>query len=269
VGGPVTLDVLDAQGVVIRSYSSDDPVIEPDPALNPEAYDQICRNDPSAPDCNQPLYWPAPQMVLSTQRGMHRFSWDLRFDPVIGEEPRAASSTGAVPGHTYPSVNAPWAPAGEYTVRLTVNGRSWDQPLSLRLDPRVQTPAADLARLADLSREMYDGAVALQAAYDDARALMDRLSSRNDADARALREDLEALAPEERGGGGGFRFFRASPSGPPTLNGVSRTMLSAAMGMQDADVAPTEREVAACAEARRQYEDVMARWEAVRARAGG
>jgi hypothetical protein len=37
-------------------------------------------------------------------------------------------------------------------------------------------------------------------------------------------------------------------------------MMAAAMAMQGADVAPTAREVAACADARRQGADVMARW---------
>jgi hypothetical protein len=46
-------------------------------------------------------------------------------------------------------------------------------------------------------------------------------------------------------------------------------MLAAAMAMQAADVAPTAREVAACAEARRQFTDVMARWTAIRTAAGG
>ncbi len=195
--GPVGLDILDANGTVVRSYSSDDPVLVPDPALDPEGYDRICQQDPTAPNCRVPLYWPAPQMVLSTRRGMHRFTWELRFDP-IGEEPRAASGTGAVPHHTYPTVEAPWAPPGEYTVRLTVNGRTYTQPLSLRLDPRVRTPAADLARLATLSREMYDGAVAAHAAYEEARALVARLDAAGGASAAALKERVEALAPAPR-----------------------------------------------------------------------
>ena len=37
-------------------------------------------------------------------------------------------------------------------------------------------------------------------------------------------------------------------------------MMAAAMAMQGADVAPTGREVAACAAARRQSAEVMARW---------
>ena len=259
--GPVTLEILDAVGKVVRSLSSDDPVLDPDPALDPEAYDRICQRDPTAPNCRVPLYWPAPQMVLSTRKGMHRFSWDLRFDP-LGDEPREASgATGAVPGRTYPRVDAPWAPPGEYTVRLTVNGRRFTQPLSLRLDPRVTTSAEDLARLASLSREMYDGAVAANTAYAQARALVAALDAAGSADAKA---EVEALAPALRQRGVGRFVGVAEPDAAPTLEGVSRAMMSAAMAMQDADVAPTRRQIAACDEARAQYQDVMRRWQTLR-----
>jgi photosystem II stability/assembly factor-like uncharacterized protein len=264
VAGPVTLEILDASSTVIRSLSSDDPVLTPDPALDPDGYDQICRRDPTAPNCRVPLYWPAPQMVLATDRGMHRVRWDLHFEP-LGDEPRAGGgATGAVPGHTYPNVQAPWAPPGEYTVRLTVAGRQFTRPLTLRLDPRVQTPAADLERLASLSRDMYDRAVEADAAYREARALVARLDGAGRAGVRA---EIEALAPEPQPSA--FGRFGGGPSGPPTLNGASQALISAAMAMQEAEVAPTARQIAACDAARAQFEDVMAQWAALSARAAG
>ena len=55
---------------------------------------------------------------------MHRFSWDLKFDPVspvdlvpAGDE----EATGAVPGRTYPNYNVPWVPPGTYTAYLLVD----------------------------------------------------------------------------------------------------------------------------------------------------
>jgi hypothetical protein len=257
--GPVLLDVLDGSGKVIRSYSSDDPVLTPDPALDPEGYDKICQENPSAPNCRVPLYWPAPQMVLSTQAGMHRFSWDLHFDP-IGPEPRAAGGEGAVPGHTYPTIDAPWAPAGQYTVRLTANGRTYTQPLTLVLDPRVTTPAADLTRVAQLSREMYDDAVAAHAAYESARGLVKALEAAGGQDAVAFEMQVEAVAPAPPARSSGF-FRRPAASGPPTLNGVSDELMDAAMAMQQAEVAATAREVQACDEARTRSRDVMGRWQ--------
>ncbi len=266
VTGPVTLDIVDARGTLVRSLSSDDPVLKPDPALDPEGYDRICRVNPTAPNCRVPLYWPAPQMVLSTKKGMHRFSWDLHFEP-IGEEPRAATGTGAVPGRTYPSVESPWAPPGEYTARLTVAGRPYSQPLSLRLDPRVKTSPADLNRAATLSWEMYDGAIAANGAYEAARALVAKLDASGAVDA-ALKAEVEALAPRPRPAGSGRFGGGGAPAGPPTLNGASQTLMSAAMAMQEAETAPTARQIAACDAARAQLKDVMQRWNALRTRSG-
>ena len=78
-------------------------------------------------------------------------------------------------------------------------------------------------------------------------------------------DELRALAPEPATG---FSFFRPAPSGPPTLNGVSASLMRAAMAMQSAEVAPTARQVAACAEAREQYREVMERWQALKERIG-
>ncbi len=276
VSSPVALDVLDAKGTVIRSYSSNDPVLDPDPAVDTKKYDAICQENPSATDCRQPLYWPAPQMVLSTHKGMHRFSWDLHLQP-FGAPSVAASGSGAVPGHTYPSVQSPWAPPGEYTVRLTVDGKTYNQPLSLRLDPRVTAQKTDLTQLFSLTREMYDGAVDANTAYARARQLVDDLTAAGGDDASAFKTQVEAIAPAPpaggrggrggRGGGGGFggRGGRGGRGGggaaTPTLQSVSGAMMSAAMSMQDAEVPPTAREIAACDTARQESQSVMAQWK--------
>ena len=45
-------DSSTAQGKVIRTYSSNDPVREPDPATDPVAYNKLCQQTPTAPDCS-------------------------------------------------------------------------------------------------------------------------------------------------------------------------------------------------------------------------
>ena len=279
--GPVTIEVLDAGGGIVRRYSSADPVPAVHPALDPVAYNKICQETPSAPDCALPLYWPAPPMVVSTRQGMHRMWWDMRYDPIGeggGGRGGGGGGNGAVPGRTYPSVNAPWAPPGTYTVRLSVDGKSYTQPIALKLDPRVKTAAVDLATLASLTREMYEGARAAYAASTQARALATQLSALAGDDLTALRAAVDALAPAAPGGAGGGRG-----GGPPapgasagqagrgaaggaasaTLQSVSNEMLSAAMAMQAAEFAPTAREVAACATARTNAAAVMAKWTAL------
>ncbi len=163
-------------------------------------------------------------------------------------------------------MNAPWAPPGRYTVRLTANGRSYSQPLTLKLDPRVKTPAAGLAQLATLTRRMYDGAVRTHAAYEQARALVSALDKLQGTDVDAFKKEVEALAPAPRAGGrgrgfGGFGFGRGgAPAGPPSLESTQAALMSAAMAMQAADATPTADQVSACTSAAAQSSAVMARW---------
>jgi photosystem II stability/assembly factor-like uncharacterized protein len=259
--GPVALDIVNAAGRVVRSYSSDDSVLTPDPALDPAAYDRVCRQRPTASDCGLPLYWPAPRVRLSTRAGMHRFGWDLRYQPIVAEnltEAGDVDATGAVPRRSMHGAVAPWAPPGRYVVRLTVDGRPLTQPLTLRLDPRVKTPAVGLTQLATLSKEMYDAAAAARADYQQARALVAALDSLPGNDAAAFKAQVESLAPAPRPRA--RRFFRPGPAEPPTLESVSYALLGAAMAMQGADVAPTAAQVAACGRARAQSTPLMARW---------
>ncbi|MFL5576574.1 MAG: VPS10 domain-containing protein [Gemmatimonadaceae bacterium] len=266
--GPVRLEILDDSGAVVRSYASDDPAERPHPALDPAAYDALCQRTPGAAHCALPLYWPAPPMAISATRGMHRVSWDLRYAPIPGAPvvPDDDQATGAVPHRTYPAVNAPWAPSGAYTVRLTVGGERFTQPLTVRLDPRVRAPAAGLAQQAALSREMYVGARAARAAYARARALVAALDSVRGPDADAFRAQVESLAPAPVRGtraGGGGPPARAGRPEPATLDAASDAMLAAAMAMQRADVPPTSRQVDACRRARERSRVAMARWRAL------
>src|SRR5882762_1405200 len=64
--GPVTLEIRDAAGQVVRRYSSSDPVPAIDPMLA------------------VPTYWVRPAKGLSGEPGMHRFLWDMRYPPIPG-----------------------------------------------------------------------------------------------------------------------------------------------------------------------------------------
>jgi hypothetical protein len=111
---------------------------------------------------------------------------------------------------------------------------------------------------------MWDGAMAADAAYEAARTWVAELESVGSAEALALKAEVEVLAPAPRPSTGG-RFRSPASAGPPNLQGVSQAMMNAAMAMQAADVAPTERQISACEAAKAQYQEVMARWEALRA----
>ena len=268
--GEVKLEILDVAGKVVRSYSSNEPVFDPDPGKDIAAYNEVCKKTPSAPYCGLPLYWPAPQFIISPKAGMHRFSWDLKFDPVSPADLIPAGdeeATGAVPGRTYPNYSVPWVPPGNYTVRLTVEGVKKTQPITVHLDPRVKIDPIALTRLNTLSSGLYWEAVAAHKAFNDAKQMSKDLDGRMGPEWEAIKGELETLAPSglQRTFRGG-RGRRGGGAARPTLEAVSNALQAAAMAMQAAETAPTAVQIAAADAARAQAKPVMAQWTAVQAK---
>ena len=112
---PVRLEILDGTGRLVRSFSSDDKPAQPSAGLD------------------VPLHWLRPFQTLSAASGMHRFVWDLHAAAHSGfpEGPPIA----AIENDT-PERQGVWLPPGVYAVRLTVDGRSYAQPLIVKTDPR-------------------------------------------------------------------------------------------------------------------------------------
>ena len=76
--GPVTLEILDAAGAVVRKYSSDDP------------------EDAPLPNPNFPDYWIRPWQPLSAKAGLHRFVWDVRYPHARRRHLQLSDRGGAV-----------------------------------------------------------------------------------------------------------------------------------------------------------------------------
>jgi photosystem II stability/assembly factor-like uncharacterized protein len=274
--GDVKLEFLNAQGKVVRAYSSADKVMSPDPATDPVAYNKICQANPAAADCSLPLYWPAPQQILKTTAGMHRFTWDMHYDPTPGAGGGGRGGGGgggaAVPHRTYAGVNSPWVAPGTYSVRLTANGQSVTQPIIIKMDPRVKiTP--EVQKIFTLTTTMEDNARLATAAYKEAREQLDKLKGRPQSAANdALIKQVEALAPAEvppsvGGGRGGRGGGAPEPPAPPTLANISGLMVGAVQGMQAAEMAPTAAQLEACAKEYAAYTAVMAKWTALKSSA--
>ena len=271
--GEVKLELLNAQGQAIRTYSSSDPVRSPDPATDPAAYNKLCQQTPTAPDCSLPLYWPAPPQVLETSAGMHRFTWDMHYDPLPGAAGgRGGGVVGAVPHRTYSSPGAPWVVPGAYTVRLTVKGQSQTQPIAIKMDPRVKiTP--EVQQIFTLTTRMEDRARAAAAAYKEARALVDKLKARKQSAANdALILQVDAMAPAAApgaGGGGGRGRDAAEPPAPPNLANIGAQMVAAVMPLQSSEMPPTAAQLVACAQQEAAYTALMAKWTALKAKVSG
>jgi photosystem II stability/assembly factor-like uncharacterized protein len=114
--GPVKIEILDPAGDVVRQYSSED---KPTP-VNLETL-------------NIPAYWVRQPEILSTAAGMHRWIWDLRPTP-----PARPAGAGGGGGGGFFGRGAALVLPGTYTVRLTVGGKTFTQPLVVKMDPRTR-----------------------------------------------------------------------------------------------------------------------------------
>jgi hypothetical protein len=103
---------------------------------------------------------------------MHRFVWDLHYPTPSAS--RFEYPISATYMNTPREPRGPWAMPGSYTVRLTANGRTVTQPLELRMDPRVKTPAAGLARQFALGSQL---AAAIDRVAAAERAVRDSVAS--------------------------------------------------------------------------------------------
>jgi photosystem II stability/assembly factor-like uncharacterized protein len=133
---PVTIEIKDGKGQSVRKYSSADVPVEANPKR-----------------LRIPTYWIRPPQLVSSKAGMHRFLWDMHYIPVPNVEPEFPIA--ATYRNTAPSTTSPWAAPGDYTVTLTVNGKTFSQPMTVAMDPRVKASVADLQEQFDLSWKLY------------------------------------------------------------------------------------------------------------------
>src|SRR5205814_6719952 len=101
-----------------------------------------------------PSYWIRPFAALSSQRGIHRFLWDMHYTPIAGVEPEYPMS--AVYRDTPPSPTSAWVVPGEYSVVLTAGGRSYTQRLTVKMDPRVKMSEKELQGQLALSQQLSE-----------------------------------------------------------------------------------------------------------------
>jgi photosystem II stability/assembly factor-like uncharacterized protein len=262
---PVTIEILDSNSRVARRYSSADPVAPlPDPFTS-----------------SLPLYWYRPPQALSAAAGMHRFMWDVHYQPLGSRGQGGSLPSAAVPYNTAPAPTTPWVAPGTYTVRLTVGGRSYAQPITVQQDPRVKTPTEVMQQVYSLTDAMYFGAVDAQAAAASLAAIRDQVAKlrlqAQGAAAQALAdfdkkaETLQGAAPGAGGRGAGGRGAggRGGQPGtgavaPETLSAVASLLGGLMNSLQAADVQPTAAQLAAITAARQAAAGVMARWTALK-----
>jgi photosystem II stability/assembly factor-like uncharacterized protein len=250
--GPVTLEILDQKGNLVRRFSSAD---------KPEPVDEK--------SLDVPTYWIRPHQPLSAATGAHRFVWDLHYPPPEGARGRRAYPIAAIYGDTPSEPHGPWVAPGEYKVRLTVAGKVLEQPLTVKMDPRVKTPSESLEQQFKLSMDCYEGMKQsretlgqIRKLRDQVRSLRDRTKDGSLAEAlAALDRKASALEGNPPRFGPGERF--APSPREPSLNRLGGELGRLLALLQEADVAPTTQAVAAVAEARKALRDLLDRWNEI------
>ncbi len=132
--GPVTLEILDAAGKVVRTYSS------------AEGGGGGGGRRGGGGVQNIPAYWNRTPETFSAAAGMHRWTWDVHYAPAAGGGGGRGGGGGGGGGI--------WALPGTYTVKLTVDGKSYTQPLTVKMDPQVKTTLPELQRQLDIANQV-------------------------------------------------------------------------------------------------------------------
>jgi photosystem II stability/assembly factor-like uncharacterized protein len=239
--GPVTIEIKDGKGQSVRKYSSADVLLEANPKR-----------------LKIPSYWIRRPQSVSTKAGMHRFLWDMHYAPIPDVEPEFPIS--ATHRNTAPAATSPWAAPGDYTVTLTIGGKTFSQPLTLTMDPRVKTSAADLQEQFDLSWQLYQLRLKLAPIgkkFDDIAEQLTKLKGQA-AERPDVTQKLEAFAQTLTK----FGPPHPRPGAPPSLF-VLESTTRMFNDIQGADAAPTAAIKAAIADLETKVAPMMDAWHAL------
>lgn len=162
---PVELTIRDAHGERVRRYSSSDAAPKHDAATSEVAPE-----------------WIAPPSSLATSAGMHRFVWPLRH-AAPAELADHAGADGLL------------VPPGDYSIELTVDGKTLRQPLAVVADPRVKLGADVYASQYAFARQVELVQIRLARAFAEAKAMHTALAKEraDTTTSEALASDLKAF----------------------------------------------------------------------------
>jgi photosystem II stability/assembly factor-like uncharacterized protein len=245
--GAVTLDILDANQNLVRHYASTQK-----PAENLAELKKTLEI---------PLYWVRPPRVLPSGAGMHRWVWDLHYPPPASTHHEYPIS--AVPHDTPPMPLGPRALPGRYTVRLTVNGHSYTEPLLVKMDPRVKVSAAALAQ--QFHVEMQLASMMSQAANADrqARSVQNQVQQLSKETSGSLGDSVKRLGKNVSALLGQPAGFFGPVAPKVTLGRVNGEIGTLYGSVDSADAAPTVAQVAAMSKVEGDFSTVMERWREI------
>ncbi len=243
--GPVTLEIRDARGRLVRRYSSQDKSEH----LDATRY--------------FPKGWLRPGAPLSAKAGPHRFVWDLRYS-----RPQAIkygySIAATWDSDTPVKPEGPLVLPGRYEVVLHADGREYRAPLTVKLDPREHVSRAALASALAFSQQLGRSLQRIRGTYRQVHAVREQLDTLRgklaggDAHAGLLSavDKLESeTAPLVSGSNGEHTR---------NLRGMSDVLAGMATDVAGADRAPTKGQRSALAVYRHNFQAARHDWEKLR-----
>jgi hypothetical protein len=244
---PVTIEILDARGQIIRRFSSADQASVTDSDLKKQLI---------------PLYWLRPFRSLSSEAGMHRWIWDLRY--AAPDSARHEYPIAAIPGDTPRYPLGPTALPGSYSARLTANRKTYTAPFSVKMDPRVHISEAGLEkkfqleiRLASLLSETSKAVMQAGSIGEPLQKLSQQTSGPSQDAVRALQNKLAAVLGAPAG-------FAAPPADAVTLTRVNGQVTTLYGQVWQADSEPTPAQSEAGAAIEHDASEAMRRWDAIK-----
>lgn len=152
--GAINLEVLDSEGILVRSLSSEPMVLT--------GFTEYTDEEKKVLD----------EWVLPTKEGVNRAVWDLRWNG-------AEMFEGGILDFGYPRIG-PMALPGEYTLRLKVDGKVHTEKLLLEPDPRQQVEEADLREQLSFALEVRDSITKLTRTVKRIREIRMRLKTHSE-----------------------------------------------------------------------------------------
>jgi photosystem II stability/assembly factor-like uncharacterized protein len=252
--GEVKLEIFDAQNHLVRRYSSTD---------QPKPMEKIAAENPI------PMYWVRPQQVLSPEPGFHRFVWDQHYAPPdsLNHEFPISAIYRNTPELPLGAIALP----GRYVVKLTANGKSQEQPLTVKMDPRIKTPAGELRAQFEMETGAVRGMNESFKSLEQVRSVSEQLAEcSTGAENASLSAPLSAVKKKvaELEGTAESSFFGLPPSGKrpenfSTLNQHFANLLAVA---DSADSAPTSQAQSAYREEVEALQTLQTQWIGIRNR---
>jgi len=235
---PVTLEILDSQGKLVRRYSSADQPESSPAELESELI---------------PSYWLKPWTALPSGPGMHRWVWDLRYPTPFSTEHEYPIA--AVPYRTPRYPLGPTALPGRYTVHLTVGRDTYQSRLTVKMDPRVKTSTAGLEKKFDLERQLATAMNDGSKAVTEARSAQEQLAKLGASVSETLKDAVKSLnekVSEALEGG--------KEKSDGALSDTNSSLIALYKQVEQADVEPTMAQEKAAEETRDQLSKELRAW---------